>query len=404
MNATKPLGLSVVALLALVVALTIGASSASAALAPPTTVDLIAGQHNVVGTITVTPLSSTSLQVVYQLTSGCLTETHVAAASTAAGIPHTKQGNPIPGQFAQGETFSSCQTSAGPYVFTGLTPGGNAVVAAHAVVTTGGTTTTAVASGTGTLVTEINGAPVNQPAVAANEPFNFPDCLSYTPDDASPSLWDANAHLLGGATPDWGSADWIWATRNPQHPILGDIVTFRQTFTVPAGSQLGGMLTITADNAFGATLNGTVLGDSISVGPGFPGTLVGNLGGGAQLGNWGIASQGWQLVRQLPLTGLVAGANTLEITAANESMNLGDSFLDWDNAGQHYLPSASPDPVPGTGLPTDGSQCFNPGFNPAGLIFNLTAQTQTAGGSDTAWGNGQQFAGANWAMYIPVTL
>ena len=254
-------------------------------------------------------------------------------------------------------------------------------------------------------MTEINGTPVNQPAVAANEPFNFPDCLSYTASDANQSLWDANAHLLGGATPDWGSADWIWATPNPQRPILGDIVKFRQTFTVPAGSQLGGTLTITADNAFRVTLNGTVLGDSISLGPGFPGTLLGDVGGGAQVGNWGIAAQGWQLVRQFPLTGLVAGTNTLEITAVNEGMSLGDRYLDWDNVGQHFLPSFSFDPVPGTGLPADGSQCFNPGFNPAGLIFSLTAQTQSAGGgSETAWGKGQQFAGANWAMYIPVTL
>ena len=219
-----------------------------------------------VGTVTITPLTSTSLKVEYQLTSGCLTRDTRCRSVTAAAIPQTKQGNPIPGQFPKGETFSHCQTSAGPYIFTGLTPGNN-VVAAHAVVKTGGTTTTAVASGTGTLVTEINGTPVNQPAVAANEPFNFPDCLSYTASDANPSLWDANAHLLGGATRDWGSADWIWATPNPQHPVLGDIVKFRQTFTVPAGSQLGGTLTITADNAFRVTLNGTVLGDSISPRP-----------------------------------------------------------------------------------------------------------------------------------------
>src|SRR4051794_37619683 len=66
MKWTKTLVLSAVALLALVVALTLGTPSAWA-LAPPTTVDLIAGQHQVVGTVTVTPLSSTSLQVVFQM-------------------------------------------------------------------------------------------------------------------------------------------------------------------------------------------------------------------------------------------------------------------------------------------------------------------------------------------------
>jgi hypothetical protein len=403
MKWTKTLVLSAVALLALVVALTLGTASAWA-LAPPTTVDLIAGQHQVVGTVTVTPLSSTSLQVVFQMSAGCLTETHVDVASSAAGIAQNKNGNPIPGKFAQGETFSSCQSSAGPYVFTGLTPGSN-VVAAHAVVKTGGTTTTAVTSGTGTDVTAINGTPVTQKAVAANEPFNYPDCNSYTPSDASASLWDTSVRLAGGATPNWGAADWIWATPNPMHPILGDVVKFRQTFTLPAGSQLGGTLMITADNVFSATLNGVPLGHSIALGPGFPGTLAGNVGAGAQLGQWGIASYGWQLVSQLPLSGLVAGTNTLEVTAANEFMSAGDSYLDWDWGALHYLPAIGFDPTPGTGLPADGSQCFSPGFNPTGLIFNLTAQTETrGGGSETAWGNGQAFPGANWAMYIPVTL
>jgi hypothetical protein len=403
MKGTKVFVLPVVALLALVVALTIGASAALA-LAPPTTVDLIAGQNQVVGTVTVTPLSSTSLQVTYHMTAGCLTETHVAVASSVAGIPHTNKGNPVTGQFAQGETFSTCPASAGPYVFTGLTPGSN-VVAAHAVVKLGGTTSTAVVSGTGTDVTEINGAAVTQKAVAANEPFNYGDCNTYTASDASPSFWDNSVKLLGGATPNWGGADWIWATPNPMRPILGDVVKFRQTFTLPAGSQLGGTLTITADNAYSVSLNGTVLGHSISLGPGFPGTLVANLGSGPQQDQWGVASQGWQLVDQYPLSGLVSGTNTLEITAANEFMNVGDSYLDWDAVGQHYLATVLPDEAPGTGLPADGSQCFNPGWNPAGLIFNLTAQTSTpTGGSATAWGNGQAFPGANWAMYIPVTL
>ena len=126
----------------------------------------------------------------------------------------------------------------------------------------------------------------------------------------------------------------------PASAILGDIVKFRQTFTVPAGSQLGGTLTITADNAFRVTLNGTVLGDSISLGPGFP-ALCGRRRRRRTGGDWGIAAQGWQLVRQFPLTGLVAGTNTLEITAVNEGMSLGDRYLDWDNVRQHFLPSFS---------------------------------------------------------------
>ena len=129
MRGTKPLGLSLVALLAVVVALTIGTSSALA-VAAPTAVDLIAGQHQVVGTVTVTPLSSTSLKVEYKVTSGCITETHVAVASTAAGIPQTSRTTRSRSVPEGRVVHPCCQTTAGPYVFTGLTPGNN-VVAAH---------------------------------------------------------------------------------------------------------------------------------------------------------------------------------------------------------------------------------------------------------------------------------
>jgi len=384
MRRAKTLAVSLAALLALALAaLTFGVSSASA-LPGPVTQDLIAGQNQVVGSVIATPLSSTSLKVEYQLNAGwCLTQTHVAAATSLAGIPHTKTGNPIPGQFPQGDTFSTCQTSAGPYTFTGLTTT-PAYVAAHAVVwDKSSLTTTTVVSRPGVTV---NGS---GSAVAALEPgvgVSYPGCPAGD-DDSIPSLWDSNAKLLGGATPNWGSADWIWTTPYPLTPVAGEVATFSDGFTLPAGFQLGGTLTITADNAYSATLNSTLLGHSISLGPGFPGTLMEN----AQVGSWGVASQGWQLVNQYPLTGLVAGANTLHVTAANEYMYPDDSYLNWDSGAQTYLGSISIDP--------DGAtQCINP----AGLIYNLTAGTYTH--SETAWAAGTGFAGANWATYFTVPL
>ena len=101
MRGTKPLGLSLVALLALVVALTIGASSALA-VAAPTTVDLIAGQHQVVGTVTITPLTSTSLKVEYQLTSGCLTGDARCRGVDRRGDSTNEAGQPDPGSVPEG--------------------------------------------------------------------------------------------------------------------------------------------------------------------------------------------------------------------------------------------------------------------------------------------------------------
>lgn len=399
MKRTKALGLSVAAFAAVVVALTIGVSTAAAVNSQ--TYDLYAGQTTLVGTVTVTELSSTSLTVTYNMNAGyCLTQTHVAVASTPAGIPQTKTGNPIPGQFPQGETFSSCVTTAGPYTFTGLTKGA-VVVAAHAVVwDEGSLQTTTVVSGTNTDVTNVNGTAVTQKAVAANEPFNYPNCSSYTPDDTNPSLWDTGIgttafNLFSGA-----GADWIWATPNPIEPILGDIVDFQQGFTVPSGFQLGGTLTITADNAYSAMLNSTTLGHSISMGPGFPGTLREDVGSGPQQGDWGVASQGWQHVDTYTLSGLSAGSNTLKVTAADEYMNAGDDYLGW--GGTTYNSTVYPDPTPGTGLPADGSVCFDPGYNPAGLIYSLSVGTYTH--SDTAWGGTNGFSGANWATYMEFTL
>lgn len=403
MKRTKALGLSVAAFAAVVVALTIGASTASASSYPTTTRNLYAGQTTLVGTVTVTQTAPGTIAVSYQMNAGyCLTQTHVYAG-TLANVPETKTGNPIPGQFPQGETFSSCVTTAGPYTFTGLPL--NVVVAAHAVVwDEGSLQTTTVVSGTNTDVTNVNGSAVTQKAVAANEPFNYPNCSSYTPDDTNPSLWDTGIGTTASSLFSGAGADWIWAAPNPIQPILGDIVDFQQGFTVPAGFQLGGTLTITADNAYSAMLNSTTLGHSISMGPGFPGTLREDVGSGPQVGDWGVASQGWQHVDTYTLSGLSAGSNTLEVTAADEYMNAGDDYLGW--GGTTYNSTVNLDPTPGTGLPADGSVCFNPGYNPAGLIYSLSVGTYTH--SDTAWGASAvgetPFSGSNWATYIPFTL
>ncbi len=102
----------------------------------PQTSALIAGQHYGAGLITIGN-DDTYLYVNYATSSPWLmSEAHAAAATTIAGIPQSKAGNPIPGRFSYSATFDPQVTN---YTFSiplaDLTsPTGEVFVAAHAVV------------------------------------------------------------------------------------------------------------------------------------------------------------------------------------------------------------------------------------------------------------------------------
>jgi hypothetical protein len=111
----------------------------------PTVTTLFAGQTIDAGTVTVSN-DSANLYVTYSTTNGWrLTETHLAIATSLAGIPQTKSGNPKVGNFPYQRTYSPAVTSD-VYVFSldqlavslGLdrfTCGvSSLVIAAHAVV------------------------------------------------------------------------------------------------------------------------------------------------------------------------------------------------------------------------------------------------------------------------------
>lgn len=334
----------------------------------------------------------------------CLTETHLHVADSLAGIPQ-KNGNPPPGKFDYAMEHDCVTEYTYPIDLNGWTPGTGLYIAAHAVVwDKTSETSTAVFSSTNTDITEVNGTPSPGKAFLAMEPFNYPSCVSYTPDDTNKSLWDDGIGLAAfnffSAAP---AADWIWNTANPENPILGDVVKFQETFSVP-GLPVGGTLYVTADNAYKAMLNSTDVG-SAQLGPGFSGTLKETLvTPPPQQGDWGVASQGWQSVETYPLSGLVSGENSLMITAANEYMwnDIGYSGPDYyygsfDPSGG----SVNPDPFPGTGI---GGTTEGDGYcrNPAGLIFKATVNYYAR--SETAWGDGPGFSGKNWAMYFEYTV
>ena len=110
----------------------------------PLIVDLIAGQNEHAGDIKVWD-DGTSLYVLYETVNPwCLTETHLAVASSLDGIPQAN-GNPIPGQFPYKNTHN-CATN---FLYTiPLNKGVCQIyIAAHAAVKSPGSTETAWGNG-----------------------------------------------------------------------------------------------------------------------------------------------------------------------------------------------------------------------------------------------------------------
>ncbi len=134
---------SVALMIATAALLTVPLQSAEAQMqicGTPTQVNLLAGQTIHAGTVTVGN-DGTYLYVVFDTSDGwTLTETHVAVSTTVDGIPQTKTGNPIPGQF----DYSAEHQNATTYVCVialsdlGLQPGSSIVIAAHSIVTKAG--------------------------------------------------------------------------------------------------------------------------------------------------------------------------------------------------------------------------------------------------------------------------
>lgn len=103
----------------------------------PLTVRLLAGQTIDAGSVTIAN-DGENLCVRYETHGGWfLSATHLHIASSLSGIPMTKGGNPIPGQFAYSRSYDPPVTDD-EYCFTlaelGYTAGDTIFVAAHAVV------------------------------------------------------------------------------------------------------------------------------------------------------------------------------------------------------------------------------------------------------------------------------
>ena len=277
-----------------------------------------------------------------------ITETHVAVADDATGIPQ-KNGNPIPGQFPAGETFLTGQTEAGWYCVpaTGDAP---FAVAAHAKIE----------------LPEIGHMAQHAFCVTSGADTDLALGGDAVVAWGEPNPWDARmAEDLNA-----GNADWIWDAQwvTPNVADNGGLVDFVQDFEV-VGTPTSAELKIAADNAFAYSLNG---GDETDE----------NLAEGwreqAALGNFdypGVvidpSPTAWSVVYTYDVLGsLVPGSNTLNVTAVN---------ADWN----------TPDPR----------------VNPAAVIYKLCGTSEEyvidrPYDDESAWGGTTVFPGKNWATYI----
>jgi hypothetical protein len=343
----------------------------------------------------------TDLTVTFTATNWCMTQTHLDVVSDPKDFPTTRNGNPIPGQFEYQETYESCVAIASYTVPYADLP---VFIAAHAVLWDEASgETLEVVSSESTPITAVNGVVAPQNAVLANEPFNYPNCASYTSSNASKSVWDNGIGTANFSFFSAAGADWIWNAPHPLNPRAGDVVTFQPTFIVPPGLVTSSSLRIAADNAFTVDLNGAFVGKSVTLGPDFPATLRETPQGLAtppQVRPWGVASQGWDKVETFVLP-VVSGSNTLKITAANEYMcnasasncaTGADRYFGWNSTTKTFTTAINNDPMPGDGPGI--SPCYNPG----GVIF--AASIDYYARSETGWGSGTAFPGSNWATYF----
>jgi len=101
---------------------------------------LIAGQHTNVGQVIVSN-DAINLYITFSLTGGWkLTESHVHIANSLNGIPHNKNGIPIPGHFAYSATHNPAVTQYMyqiPLSIYSFVTGDTLYIATHAVVVNG---------------------------------------------------------------------------------------------------------------------------------------------------------------------------------------------------------------------------------------------------------------------------
>ena len=336
-------------ILALVLAVGLAIPVAMPAAADMETVDLIAGQHIDVGEVKVwNDGDNLYVKYVVDAEGWCLTETHLHVATSMESIPQTQPnkkglggGNPIPGQFDY-KAEHDCVTE---YTYTipldeeWVPCETNLHIAAHAEVQKLGDVMTA------SLVT---GAGTDNVLVIEEDPFN----LNYPIGYAGPYGGTPTPSVVIQGTPA-GYSGWPtitgaqWISDSLENP--GSANTWRlftRSFSLPSNAtNISGTLQINSDNAEEVKLNDNVVGSYGEVYGAF------------------TDNQEWKTKLSYSVTP-IPGDNTLEVMVRN-----------------YYW------------VPTPGM------WNYTGLIYKMDYEYQLLF-TETAWGDGFDFDGRNWAMYF----
>ena len=291
----------------------------------PFVVDLLAGKDIPAGEVQVWN-DADYLYVKYELNGWCMTETHVHAADSLDGIPHTKKGNPIPGHFDYKMEHDPCVTE---YTYRipldDWEPDTELYIAAHAAMDEVQAMT--IVSDVGdTVYGPLNYDPgLNSDdwdeatAFVAVNPLNLP--------------WNWGDDTLPGAS-------WISTAESTEEPCEDSWRKFTETFEVP-GAPIAGRLYVNADNEYWAYLGDTFIGTDNDI---FDG---------------GNSSTGVEEYNFMP----AEGENTLQFVVENYH------------------------------------QCDG---NPNGLVYK--AEITYLGEDESAWADGDDFDGKNWATYFTYTV
>ncbi len=163
------------------------------------------------------------------------------------------------------------------------------------------------------------------PAVRAQEPKPYPSGYVSEGPEVTGSVWDTGVNWSFETNAP--AADWIWETERAEGPASydpvdplydpaaythGRVVVFEKKFDILGTPEEGGVIRISADNAWEVRVNGQFVARSST----------------AKVAGWestelkedAVATTGWQNVGDvsIPASVLVSGENTLTILAANE--------------------------------------------------------------------------------------
>ena len=316
----------------------------------PYKTDLLAGQTNKVGEVKVWN-DAEYLYVKYEITGEALTagwvitETHLAVADSLAGIPQTKTGNPIPGKFEHSMEHDPAVTEYTYTIPITWDPCTDLYIAAHAVVQKlSDVMTVTLASGTQTTLSA--GYTETEPEYPL-APANY----------SGLGTWSAAVPVSSPPIPPWvdpsvvlPGAVWVSSAATTEGGFGDQWRLFKEEFEIPPGAVItSASLTMTADNAVEAYLNGTLVGTTGDVYLEAPIPQPYNF---AKL---------WGPYTLTPLVGL----NNLMFVVRN------------------WVHSA---------------------YNPTGLTYKLDYEYQLLE-EETAWADGERFTEkGNWATYFDYTV